>query len=76
MHGIQDEDTVSGIFEYIVEEPANYPKYYWSYLEILSLKEEVRQQMGEYYNDYSFHRFFLESGPSDFTSLREKIKEE
>ena len=76
MHGIQDEDTVSGIFEYIVEEPANYPKYYWSYLEILSLKEEVRQQMGEYYNDYSFHCFFLESGPSDFTSLREKIKEE
>lgn len=76
MHGITDESTTREIFEYIVEEPCNYPKYYWGYQEILSLKETAQKQMGEYYSDYAFHQFFLESGPSDFTTLREKLTEE
>lgn len=75
-HGIYKEEDVREIFEYVVEEPANYPKYYWSYLEILSLKEAAKEQMGEYYSDYAFHRFFLECGPSDFTTLLIKLKEE
>ena len=75
-HGITDESTTREIFEYIVEEPCNYPKYYWGYREILSLKETAQKQMGEYYSDYAFHQFFLESGPSDFTTLREKLEEE
>lgn len=75
-HGIADERTAREIFEYIVEEPGNYPKYYWGYLEILSLKDAAKEQMGEYYSDYSFHQFFLESGPSDFTTLTKKLTEE
>lgn len=76
MHGITDEATTREIFEYIVEEPCNYPKYYWGYREILSLKETAKKQMGEYYSDYAFHQFFLESGPCDFTTLRKKLTEE
>ena len=34
-----DEETAREVYEYIVEEPVNYPKYYWGYLEILALKE-------------------------------------
>lgn len=75
-HGIYDDAATCEIFEYIVEEPANYAKYYWGYLEILSLKEAAKEQMGEYYSDYAFHRFFLECGPSDFTTLHSKLKEE
>ncbi len=75
-HGIQDETTAREIYEYIVEEPVCYPKYYWGYLEILSLKEAAMEQMGEYYSDYAFHQFFLENGPSDFATLMQKLKEE
>lgn len=75
-HGAYTEEAVREIFEYVVEEPANYAKYYWGYLEILSLKEAAKEQMGEYYSDYSFHRFFLECGPSDFTTLHTRLKEE
>lgn len=75
-HGIYKEDDVREIFEYVVEEPANYAKYYWGYMEILSLKEAAKEQMGEYYSDYAFHRFFLECGPSDFTTLLSRLKEE
>lgn len=72
-HGISDEDTARDIYEYIVEEPGNYPKYYWGCLEILSLKEQAKEQLGNDYSDYAFHQFFLESGPSDFTSLQNRL---
>ncbi len=75
-HGITDETTARQVYEYIVEEPCNYSKYYWGYMEILSLKETAKKHMGEYYSDYAFHQFFLESGPSDFDSLKNKLKEE
>lgn len=75
-HGITDPSTIREIYEYIVEEPGTYPKYYWSQLEILSLKEQAKKQMGSNYSDYAFHRFFLESGPSDFNSLEKRLKEE
>jgi len=74
-HGIQDSGTIKDIYEYIVEEPTTYPKYYWSYLEILSLKEKAKEKMGNHYSDYAFHQFFLESGPSDFTSLNMRLND-
>ncbi len=75
-HGITDADTIRGIYEYIIEEPCNYPKYYWGNLEILTLKDLAKKEMGAAYSDYAFHKFFLECGPSDFTSLAERLKEE
>lgn len=75
-HGITDAAAIRDIYEYIIEEPCNYPKYYWGNLEILALKDLARQEMGTNYSDYAFHQFFLESGPSDFTSLAERLKEE
>lgn len=75
-HGITDEAVAREIYEYIVEEPCNYSKYYWGYMEILSLKETAREQMNDYYSDYAFHQFFLENGPSDFDTLKTKLEEE
>ena len=75
-HGITDTDTIRSIYEYIIEEPCNYPKYYWGNLEIQTLKDLAKEEMGASYSDYAFHKFFLECGPSDFTSLTERLKEE
>lgn len=67
--GIKDENSCQAVYEYIVEEPANYLKYYLGYLEILSLKEKAAKEWGTDYTDYEFHKFFLDAGPSDFQSL-------
>lgn len=75
-HGITDPDAIRDVYEYIIEEPCNYPKYYWGNLEILALKDLAKQEMGTGYSDYAFHKFFLESGPSDFTSLAKRLAEE
>jgi len=68
--GITNESSVYAVYEYIVEEPANYLKYYLGYLEILELKEEAADLWGDSYTDYAFHTFILDCGPSDFDTLR------
>ncbi|MBQ8230442.1 MAG: DUF885 domain-containing protein [Lachnospiraceae bacterium] len=73
--GISSKTAVSAIYEYIVEEPTNYLKYYLGYLEILELKETARELWGNNYSDYEFHTFFLDCGPADFTFLEERLAE-
>lgn len=72
--GITQESSVLAVYSYLVEEPANYLKYYLGYLEILDLKEEAKTLWGDGYSDYAFHKFFLDCGPSDFTTVREALQ--
>lgn len=73
--GITDSASARAIYAYIVQEPCNYLKYYLGYLEILSLREQARELWQAEYSDLRFHTFFLDCGPSDFTSLRERLEE-
>lgn len=61
------------VYAAICDAPANYPKYYVGYLEILNLKDSAAALWGDDYSDYAFHRWFLETGPADFTSLQYKL---
>ena len=67
--GITDSTSMKAIYNYIVQTPCNYLKYYLGYLEILSLQEEAKELWGAEYTDYRFHSFFLDCGPADFASL-------
>ncbi|MDE5679950.1 MAG: DUF885 domain-containing protein, partial [Lachnospiraceae bacterium] len=72
--GITDLETARHVYDYIAEEPSNYLKYYLSYLEILRLKEDAQEKWGEDYSDLKFHTFFLNCGPSDFSTISEALK--
>ena len=39
--GFSDDSAIHAVYEYIVEEPCNYLKYYLGYLEIEALKEQA-----------------------------------
>ena len=77
--GSTNPDTAAAIYEYIVEEPCNYPKYYLGYLEIMELKKQAAEIWcnGTQTSDacessdflYWFHCFILENGPADFKTL-------
>lgn len=71
--GITSTEAVTTIYEYIVEEPVNYLKYYLGFLEFLNLKAEAEKLWGDNFSDMAFHRFILETGSSDFQGLREKL---
>lgn len=71
--GFTDESSVRAVYQYIVQEPCNYLKYYLGYLELLSLREKAKDHWQTDYSDLRFHTFYLDCGPSDFTTLEEKL---
>lgn len=73
--GVTSEAAVTGIYRYIVQEPVNYPKYYLGFLEIEMLKEKAAALWGDNFTLYQFHQFMLETGPSDFTGLNDRLME-
>lgn len=71
--GITDQSSLRSIYEYIVEEPGNYLKYYIGYLEILECREYAKSVWEASYSDLEFHTFLLEYGPADFDSIHNAI---
>lgn len=74
--GIDNSSSIRSVYTYLVEEPCNYLKYYLGYLEILQLKEQAKELWGGEYSDLRFHTFYLDCGPSDFTTLKERLEAE
>lgn len=74
LFGITDENTVSEIYQYIVETPGNYQKYCWGYINFLDLKSEWQKALGNDFNLKDFHQNLLEIGPVQFPVLEKYMK--
>lgn len=72
--GIREETAVRNIFQYIVETPANYLKYYWGYLNFLDLKNACSNALGTDFTLRDFHQKILEIGPVPFPVLEKYIR--
>ena len=66
--------SAESVYEAILDAPANYPKYYVGYLEILELRDKAKELWGDEYSDCKFHEWILKTGPGDFGSLGEFLK--
>ncbi len=73
--GIEDKKTTREIYDYIVNSPGNYLKYYVGYLEIMECRELAHLKWGDNYSDYNFHEFLLDFGPADFETIKDAIRE-
>ena len=71
--GIGDASVIRSIYQYIVETPANYLKYYWGYLNFLDLRESQKQKQGKNFDLKTFHRKLLQTGPVPFPVLEKYI---
>lgn len=71
--GITDDNTVTAIYEYIVEEPVTYLKYYLGFMEFTFLRNTAQNLWGDDFSLQRFHRFVLETGPSDFQGLQNRL---
>ncbi len=72
--GISDPQAAEAVYQYIAQEPVTYLKYYLGYLEFQELKTEAEELWGEGFTNKRFHQFVLETGPSDFQGLKERLK--
>lgn len=71
--GIHNVSAINEIYQYIIETPANYLKYYWGYLNFLDLKKHVKEKKGENFDLKQFHKTILEIGPVQFPVLKKYI---
>lgn len=71
--GITSSDTQEEIYQVIVEDPANYLKYYMGYLHFLDLREDQKKELGENFDIKEFHKKILEIGPCQFPILEKYL---
>ena len=67
--------TLSGIYkiyDIMIEEPANYLKYYVGYLEICRLRTRAEDTLGDKFVLKEFHEFLLTIGPAPFSIIEER----
>ena len=72
---ITNEGALMEIYHLIIEEPANYLKYYIGYLEFLNLKDYAQDVFSEQYSDYQFHEALMKMGPAPFSILKKYLPE-
>lgn len=73
--GINNASTAAEIYQYIVETPGNYLKYYWGYLNFLDLKTVCQKRLGDDFDLKEFHRRILKIGPVQFPVLEKYMKQ-
>lgn len=73
--GIQDDSAANAIYQYILNEPTTYLKYYVGYLEILECKQLAIENWGSDYSHKNFHKYLLEIGPAPFSIIKKAIRQ-
>ncbi|MDE6887667.1 MAG: DUF885 domain-containing protein [Eubacterium sp.] len=68
-YGITETSVISNIYQSIIENPANYLKYYIGYLEFLNLKKQAKEYYGNDYSELTFHTTLLNMGSAPFYIL-------
>ena len=71
--GITEESAVKEIYQYIVETPGNYLKYYWGSLNFQDLQTRCKTKLGDDFNLKEFHRRIMEIGPVQFPVLEKYL---
>lgn len=71
--GIEDSTVISEIYQYILETPGNYLKYYWGYLSLLDLRTAEQKRLGQDFDMKDFHRRVLKIGGVQFPVLEKYI---
>ena len=72
-YGIENLDTAREIYQAIVEDPANYLKYYVGYLEFDALRQRAEKALGTSFDLKEFHQVLLTLGPAPFSLLEKEL---
>ncbi|HKL94539.1 MAG TPA: DUF885 family protein [Clostridia bacterium] len=67
----EEQNSVQGLVDFVVENPANYPAYYYGYYKLCSLKDEYQRIWSSSYSDLQFHKAILSAGPMTFEQLKD-----
>lgn len=69
-----DDATAEQLWQTMISTPVNYLEYCGGYAEILDMKEQAQETLGEDFSLMEFHRFLLDTGPLPFPVIREHFR--
>ena len=69
-YGITQPDVTEEIFQSVIDNPANYLKYYTGYLEIITLRDTAESTLGNRYTPMTFHKFMLDMDGASFRVIK------
>lgn len=75
LYSTNTENSIRELYYLIVSQPCNYLKYYIGYLEILDLRADAREALGDSFVLKDFHTFLLEIGDAPFYLIRDYMEE-
>ena len=67
------QEAIDGIYEAIIDNPANYLQYYIGYLEIANMRR-IGEEGGKGFKEKDFHTFLLDIGPAPFSIIKSRFE--
>lgn len=71
--GFTDTSVADGMFDMIVEAPANYLKYYVGCLSFMDIRDKMKKELGDKFDLKDFHKQILTIGPAPFPVLEKYL---
>jgi uncharacterized protein (DUF885 family) len=68
-----NSESAGRTYQYVIQEPANYLKYYIGFLEFNSDKVYAQKQLGNKFDLKAFNKVLLDVGPAPFSIVRKKV---
>lgn len=73
-YGFDSPETVTGIFDAVVQNPANYLSYCVGMLEFKELRTYAESELGDAFEAKAFHKAVLDVGPAPFSFVKKAVK--
>lgn len=73
-YNITDTATINKIYETMVAEPCNYPKYSIGCAAFMEFKNTAQTSLGDKFDIKEFHRFLMELGPVQFDIVEKELQ--
>ncbi len=69
-----DDTLVEELWQTMIDNPTNYLEYAGGYVEIMEMREEAENALGDHFSVKDFHKFLLDLGPVPFSVTRKYFK--
>lgn len=73
-YGYSDQTVAKEMYESMIAEPCNYPKYSIGCIAFLELKNTAMTALGDKFNAKEFHKFLMDLGPVQFDIVEQKLQ--
>jgi len=73
-YGFSDQSIAKEMYESMIAEPCNYPKYSIGCIAFMELKNTAQTELGDKFNVKDFHKFLMDLGPVQFDIVEQKLQ--